>query len=127
MRLVITSYQWSDNRRFILSEFKVQIGGRPAMTGTQRIGWDPHARQLRSWTFDSEGGFAEGVWSRNGKQWIVKSTGVTRDGKTASATNVRTRVTKDRMTWQSRDRVIGGEVMPNVEELPIVRRTPQPK
>ena len=37
-------------------------------------------------------------------------TGVTRDGKTASSTNVTTMVSKDRMTWQSRDRIVGDEV-----------------
>ena len=39
--LVLTSYRWADDHQAILSEFKVQVGGRPAMTGTQRIGWDP--------------------------------------------------------------------------------------
>ena len=43
--LVITSYHWTDNRRFILSQFTVQMGGRPAMTGSQRIGWDPCRRR----------------------------------------------------------------------------------
>ena len=98
--LVMTSYRWTDNQCYILSEFKVQIGGRPVMTGTQRIGWDPLAKKIRSWVFDSEGGFGEGIWTREGNQWIVKRTGVTRDGKIASATNVITRVSKDRMTWQ---------------------------
>ena len=43
--LVITSYHWTDNQCYILSEFKVQVGGRPMMTGTQRIGWDPLAKK----------------------------------------------------------------------------------
>ena len=42
--LVMTSYRWTDNQCYILSEFKVQVGGRPVMTGTQRIGWDPLAK-----------------------------------------------------------------------------------
>ena len=82
--LVMTSYRWTDNQCYILSEFKVQIGGRPMMTGSQRIGWDPLAKKIRSWVFDSEGGFGEGIWTREGNRWIVKRTGVTRDGKIAS-------------------------------------------
>jgi len=124
--LVITSYRWDDDRRAILSEFKIQVGGRPAMTGSQRISWDPSAKKLHSWLFDSEGGFAEGVWTRNGNQWIVKLTGTRRDGDVASATNITTRVTKDRMTWQSRDRVVGDEVLANIGEIVIVRKPPQP-
>jgi uncharacterized protein (TIGR02246 family) len=125
--LVMTSYRWTDNQCYILSEFKVQIGGRPVMTGTQRIGWDPLAKTIRSWVFDSEGGFGEGIWTREGNQWIVKRTGVTRDGKIASSTNIITRVCKDRMTWQSRDRIVGGEKSPDIGEIPIARKAPLPK
>ena len=122
--LVMTSYRWTDNQCYILSEFKVQIAGRPVMTGTQRIGWDPLAKTIRSWVFDSEGGFGEGNWTRDGNRWIVKRTGVTRDGKIASATNIITRVSKHRMTWQSRDRIVGGEKTPDIEEIPITRKPP---
>ena len=124
--LVMTSYRWTDNQCYILSEFKVQIGGRPVMTGTQRIGWDPLAKKIRSWVFDSEGGFGEGIWTREGNQWIVKMTGVTRDGKIASATHITTRVSKDRMTWQTRDRIVGGEKTPDIEKIPITRKPPPP-
>jgi hypothetical protein len=125
--LVLTSYRWNDNQCYILSEFKIQVGGRPVMTGTQRIGWDPLAKKIRSWVFDSEGGFGEGIWTREGSQWIVKMTGVTRDGKIASATNITTRVSKDRMTWQQRDRIVGGEKTPDIEAIPITRKPPLPK
>jgi uncharacterized protein (TIGR02246 family) len=124
--LVMTSYRWTDNQCYILSEFKVQVGGRPVMTGTQRIGWDPLAKKIRSWVFDSEGGFGEGIWTREGNHWIVKMTGVTRDGKIASATNITTRVSKDRMTWQQRDRMVGEEKTPDIAEIPITRKPPPP-
>jgi hypothetical protein len=123
--LVATSYRWADDHRTILSEFRIQVAGRPAMTGTQRIGWDPLKKTLHSWVFDSAGGSAEGVWTQNGNQWIIKLNGVTHDGKPATATNVITRVAKHRMTWQSRDRIVGGEVMPDVEPIIIVRKPPK--
>jgi uncharacterized protein (TIGR02246 family) len=124
--MIATSYRWTDNHKFILGEFKVQRAGQPLMSGTQRIGWDPLAGKIHSWVFDSEGGFAEGLWTRKGNQWIVKTTGVTRDGKVASATNIHTLVNKDRMTWQSHDRIVGGETTPDIEETPIVRKPPRP-
>jgi uncharacterized protein (TIGR02246 family) len=124
--LVVTSYRWDDQRHSILGEFKVQVGGRPAMTGTQRISWDPAAKKLHSWVFDSEGGFGEGLWTRNGNQWVVKVAGTRRDGSAASATRIITQVTKDRMTWRSRDRVAGNEVLPEAAEIVIVRRPPPP-
>jgi uncharacterized protein (TIGR02246 family) len=123
---VKTTYKWADNQNFILGEFNVRIGRQIAMSGTIRIGWDPLAKQIRSWTFDSEGGFAEGMWSRNGDQWIIKNSGVTDEGEAASATNIITYVSKDRSTFQSRDRMRGGEAVPDVDEIPIVRMPPNP-
>ena len=124
--LVVTSYRWDDQRHSILSEFKVQVGGRPAMTGTQRIGWDPVAKKLHSWVFDSEGGFDEGLVDPQRQPVDRQMTGTRRDGNVASATHVITQVTKDRMTWQSRDRVVGDELLPDIGEIVIVRRPPPP-
>jgi uncharacterized protein (TIGR02246 family) len=125
--LVLTSYRWTDNHRFILGQFAVQIGGKPAMTGSQRIGWDPLKKTVRSWVFDSEGGYAEGLWSREGNTWVTKLTGVNRNGKANSATRTITPVGKDRLILQTVDRVVGGEKMPDGEKIVIVRRPPEPK
>lgn len=125
--LVITSYRWTDNHRFILGRFTVQAAGKPAMTGTLRIGWDPMKKIIRSWAFDSEGGFSEGVWSRDGDGWRVKSTGVTRDGRPASSTRVITPKGPQRASIQMIDCTVGGEKMPDGPELIVVRRPPRPK
>lgn len=124
--LIITDYRWDENHNFVLSDFSIKVAGRPVMSGSQRIGWDPLAKVIRSWIFDSEGGFAEGVYSRDGDRWIIKVTGVTRDGQPASATNVITRASKDRLTWQSRDRMIGGEPGADIGEVTVVRTPPKP-
>jgi uncharacterized protein (TIGR02246 family) len=125
--VVATSYRWDEHHDYLLGDFHVLIGGHAAMTGSQRIGWDPLAKQVRSWTFDSEGGFTEGMWTRNGDQWIVRTIGVTGDGRPASATNITTRLTNDRMTWESRDRIVGGQPTPSIAEVSIVRRPPVPQ
>jgi uncharacterized protein (TIGR02246 family) len=124
--LVRTSFRWSDNDNFILGEFTVHLAGRPAMSGTQRIGWDPVAKKVRSWVFDSEGGFAEALWIRQGDQWIVKSQGVNHEGEVGSGTNVYTRVGKDRFAIASRDRIIGDEMVPDIENIIVVRVPPKP-
>ena len=123
---VHTSYRWSQNHHFILCDFEANLNGQMAMTGTQRIGWDPLAKTIRSWSFDSEGGFTEGVWSREGNQWIIKTTGVTNDGKAASSTNYMTRLHKHRLTWESRDRFIGGEKTADIGPIAIARQAPAP-
>lgn len=124
--LVKTTYRWDDNKNFLLSDFTVHVAGQPVMKGTQRIGWDPLNETIRSWTFDSEGGFAEGVYTRVGNRWIIKMSGVTRDGEPASSTNVITHLGRDRMSWQSHDRTVGGAAQPDVGEMIVVRPPPKP-
>lgn len=125
--LVLTSYRWDDNHRFIVGQFTVQVAGKPAMTGTHRIGWDPLNKTIRSWMFDSEGGYAEGVWTHDGEKWVSKMTGVTRGGKPASALYTMTPLDKNRMTLQTVDRVIGDKKLPDGEKFLVVRRPPAPK
>ena len=125
--VIETTYRWDEGHKFLLSEFNAKVAGRDVMNGTQRIGWDPQARVIRSWVFDSDGGFTEGVYSRDGNQWIIKLAGVTSDGKASSSTNVLTRLTKDRASWESRDRTVGGEPTPDTGLMMMVRKPPQPQ
>lgn len=124
--VVASSCRWSDDRNFLLQEFKLQLHGRDAMHVSQRIGWDPRAKCVRSWVFDSEGGFGESVWARDGDAWVIKATGVQPTGDTASATNFLTPAGTDGYVWRSTDRIVGGEPQPSVE-VKVVRRPPQPK
>jgi len=124
--LVVTSYRWSDGHHFIISDFTTRVQGRPTISGTQRIGWDPLAKKIRSWVFDSEGGFGEATWTHDGNQWIIKASGVTNDGRAASATRVIARVNKHTMTWESRDREVDGERQPNLGPFTIVLKPPAP-
>lgn len=124
--IVEYSCQAVDNGNFLLRQFTVKISGQEAMSGTQRIGWDPVNGKLRAWVFDSEGGYAEGTWHRDGDSWILKTTGVTADGQTASGTSIYTFVSDDIMTWQAVDHEIAGEQLPDSEVVTIVRKPPPP-
>jgi uncharacterized protein (TIGR02246 family) len=119
--------RWSDDSNYLIRTFTVKQHGKPVMTVSQRIGWDPLARQIRSWEFDSEGGFGEGRWSRDGERWIIKHTGVRPEGTTASATNIMLRERPDLVRWASTDRILGGEAIPNEETYVLVRVAPPPR
>lgn len=84
---VMCSANWSENRKFIVRHFSVKQGGQQVLTGTQRIGWHPGSKTIRSWVFDSSGGIVEGRWRQEGDAWIVKTTGVSADGSSSSAIN----------------------------------------
>ena len=125
--VVHTTCKWSEDRHYLLRDFSVLVAGKPAMKGTQRIGWDPAAKQVRSWVFDSDGGFSEGYWSRLGDQWMIKSHGVHHDGKPVTATMMITRLGPGTLRWSAFDRTRGGELIPEVDEFTMVRRPPMPK
>ena len=125
--IVKTRYRWSDSRRFIIGEFRVNAPEEGELDGTIHIGWDPQLKQLRSWVFDSEGGYSTGVWARNEDTWVVKLTGVLADGRTTTATHRLHRHSEDHATLESSDRVIGGVLIDDAEPVEIVRRGPAPE
>ncbi|MGD9858044.1 MAG: DUF4440 domain-containing protein, partial [Planctomycetaceae bacterium] len=116
---VRTSTRWSEDGNYILSEFHVEASGVRTMDGSQRIGWDPVAKQIRSWVFDSEGGFAEGAWTKVGDEWLVKANGVRPDGTVASATNVYSPLDGKTIRWSTTQRVIEGELQPDVSVVMV--------
>ena len=124
--IVQFSCQSVDNGNFLLRKFAIQVAGQEAMSGTQRIGWDPLTGKLRAWIFDSEGAYSEGLWHRDGETWVLKSTGVTADGQTASSTSIYTFVNGHTMTWQSVHHEIAGVQQLDSEVVTIVRQAPTP-
>ena len=116
-----TTCQWTRNKNFITRSFTVSIEDRIDMAGMQIIGWDPAAKQIRSWVFDSDGGFAEGRWAKNGNRWSIITTGTLSDGGKASSVNVITRVDDNQFKWKSLNRTAGGELLPNIDEVIVVR------
>ena len=123
--VVLTTCKWADGGNFLVREFTMKSQGQPVLSGTQRIGWDPTRHQFKTWIFDTEGGFGEGYWTRNGDRWVIKAEGVRQDGQHASVTNIITRLGKDRAHWKSVDRTIGGAAVPGFDEFTIVRKPPE--
>ena len=93
------------------------------LSGTQVIGWDPVERQIRSWTFDTEGGFGQAYWNRDGSQWLIRKTFILATGEKASALNVLTVVDENTVVWQSLNRQVGNELLPNIDPVTVVRKT----
>ncbi|MBC7817845.1 MAG: SgcJ/EcaC family oxidoreductase [Planctomycetaceae bacterium] len=124
--LVVFSCPSVDSGNFLLRKFSIHVAGKEAMSGTQRIGWDPLTGKLRAWIFDSEGAYSDGLWHQAGDNWVLKSTGVTADGQTTSSTSIYTFVNDQTMTWQSVHHEIAGVQQPDSEVITIVRQAPVP-
>jgi len=118
---IVTKCSWTKNRKFLKRSFELKTDGKVTLHGDQIVGFDPLANQIRSWTFDSEGGIGEGVWIQDGNRWLVKSSFVLADGSRASSLNVYTYVDDDTFRWQSTNREIAGELQPSIPEVTVVR------
>jgi hypothetical protein len=117
---VRTTYSWGLGKKFIQVKFTIKDKDR-TVTGMQIIGKDPRSDQLRSWVFEDEGGFGDAVWTMDGKRWVLEAAGVQADGSELSATNILTRLDKDTFTWQSVDRTVDGEEVPDLPPIKVTR------
>ncbi len=97
---------------FLVRSFETTSEDGALLQSTQIIGWDPRAQHFRSWTFDADGSFGDGVWSKNDDQWLIKSTQTLVDGRAASGTYVMTIQNADAFTVQLIGRDIEGEPQP---------------
>ncbi len=122
-----SNVRWADNQSFLIRTYQLEVKGEKATSGTVFIGWDPHTGQIKSWLFDSDGGHGEGLWSRTGdNEWVVKAQGMLRDGRPTSATQIHVVLNKDSTKTSSIDRFVGGQIAPDILDVVMVRRPPQP-
>ena len=115
---------WTKNKSYLTRSYKVSVKDEVQLEGTQVIGWDPVAKTIRSWLFDSDGSFAEGTWTREKDRWVINSSHVLKGGLKASSINILTRLDDNSFTWQSVGREIAGEMLPNIEKVTVVRQQP---
>jgi uncharacterized protein (TIGR02246 family) len=118
---VVTECNWAKNNNFLVRSFTVQIRDRIDMSGMQIIGWDPAAKQIRSWVFDSDGGFGQGTWKKKGNRWYIEQDGVLTDGSKTSSVNIITYLDDNTCTLQSVNRTVDGELLPNIDEVTVTK------
>jgi uncharacterized protein (TIGR02246 family) len=121
-REVTTVYEWDENKTFIRGKYKVKEGNKVIESGTQMIGKDNAAGAIRSWVFQSDGGFGDGLWTREGKKWSVNFYGVTADGRELTATAIYIHVDANTYTWQSVDQAVDGSPIPDTKPIKVTRQ-----
>jgi uncharacterized protein (TIGR02246 family) len=118
--------QWTANKNFMTVSFVIQTN-EIDVEGTQVIGWDPVNKVIKSWTFDSNGSFAEGVWSKNGSRWQVKVSRIFSDGAKGSETNIYEPANKNTFVWSASARVDNGQQLANIDGIKIIRKQSENK
>jgi uncharacterized protein (TIGR02246 family) len=121
---VTLSCRWDKNRNFMVHEQTVKVGGKDAVSVTKYIGWDPAGGHLRSWVFDSEGGFGSGTWSRAGNEWTEEVEFRNRGGSDGSAENHWKFGDDGHFEWKAVDRQVDGRPVPDAM-VKFVRKAPK--
>ena len=121
-REVTTTYEWDENKAFIRGKYTVKDGAKVVESGTQMIGVDKAAGAIRSWVFSSDGGFGNGLWTREGKKWSVDVYGVTPTGRELTATAIYIHVDPNTYTWQSVDQSVDGQPIPDTQPVKVTRQ-----
>jgi uncharacterized protein (TIGR02246 family) len=123
-REVTTTYEWDENKVFIRGKFSVKEGKKVVESGMQIIGKDNAEGVIRSWVFDSDGGFGGGVWTRDGKKWTVDVHGVMADGKELEGTTIYVHVDPNTYTWQAVNQTLDGDPIPDTQPIKVTKQKP---
>jgi uncharacterized protein (TIGR02246 family) len=123
--VVEMSCQWDEKKNFLLQEFQILVEGEVIQKGSQRIGWDAQASQLRSWIFDNDGGFGEAFWSKSDVGWTADLKGTKTDGGSVSGLRTVIVTDEDHFIVRTTNRVSDGESLPDLEYT-MVRKAPAP-
>lgn len=115
-----TTYAWSPSKKFIHGQFRVKEKDRE-LAGSQVIGIDPATGALHSWTFEADGGVGEADWTPDGDHWVLDAVGTLVDGATLAETNILRRVNDSTFTWQSIDRSLDDEAIPDLAPVKVTR------
>ena len=116
---------WHESGSYLIRDFEITVEGLLASRGTERIGWDPLQQKARSWLFDSEGGFLEGTWVKQGDHWTIATHGYRPDGVPTHATYSVTPLRDDAYHMGATNRTAGRKELEDFE-MTIVRRPPTP-
>lgn len=110
---------WDENRNFLFQNFILTVLGQKNLEAKQIIGWDPAKKQIRSWIFDTDGGFGEGFWNNEGDNWYIGMSYTLPDGRKASATHIYKKINHNTFTFASVDRDINGKILPDVKPFTL--------
>jgi hypothetical protein len=73
---VETKINWVGDKNVLARTFKLKGSDQNETDGWEIIGWEPARQQIRSWIFDSNGGFGESTWANDGEHWLIQASSI---------------------------------------------------
>jgi uncharacterized protein (TIGR02246 family) len=112
---------WALEKSYLVLDYYVTKDAGAEMRVMQWIGYDPLTGQIKSWTFDSHGGYGVGLWSQEDDVWQIDTIGVLPDGRTGEALGSLLSIDENHCEWRSTARTVENQPLPDVE-VRFVRR-----
>jgi uncharacterized protein (TIGR02246 family) len=106
--------RWAPNQTFIVLTFSAKQADGSVFGATQFVGWDAAEGALRSWQFDTAGGFSETAWAREGNAWVGETSMTYPDGRTGTSTSRWKYVDAGNAVWSSEDRQADEQPLPDI-------------
>jgi uncharacterized protein (TIGR02246 family) len=120
-REVTITYKWDENKAFIRGIFTVKEGTKAIESGTETIGRDNADGVIRTWLFQSDGGFADGVLAREDGKWTIDVHAARADGSKLAATIIYVPVDPHTFTWQAVNQVLDGVTAADTPPIKVTR------
>lgn len=110
----LVKFEWTPDGNFMVAKRGVGVKGVVMDNGSQRIGWDPSSQVIRSWNFESDGGFGQSTWTKDGdNRWVIGTSSVLRSGAVLTSITVVNRVDADHITIQATGQILNGKPLPD--------------
>lgn len=116
-----STVKMSLNGSFLTRKTKSLGEDEDGFTSVEIIGYDPVNDCLKSWFFDSEGGFGEGFWREDEDKWVVHRKVTMPDGGTFSSEYHVSWEDDDHLIVETVSKSLNGQVLPNTEPFKISR------
>lgn len=116
------TFTWNSGKTMLIERFSIKIQNEKNLDGQQIIAWDPVKEQIRSWIFDSDGGFGEAVWTKEEDRWVANALFTMPDGRQASAVHIYKKIDDNTYTFASENRDVDGNVLPNLGPFKFMRQ-----
>jgi uncharacterized protein (TIGR02246 family) len=107
---------WTENKSYLICMYTARHLD-VVRHGTEVIGWDAKEKKIRSWIFDSNGGFIQGFWQNDGKRWTIDGSGISPEGEVVKGMHIFTAVDADTFTFEAKNRTKGNE---KIEDTPLL-------
>lgn len=115
-----STYEWFGNRNFIRATFTIREKDK-TFSGMQMIGLNPTTGELKSWTFEHDGGVGEGTIVSDGRRWVFETTASLADGTILEVANVLVPIDRDSFTWLPLNLTVAGEQLGNLPPMKVTR------